>query len=293
MQFEKALRRRQLPTKPLGHAEPDSPINTGNPLMDTSRKRGEGGIVEIQSPQWPAEIILELSWKAVRLTTQGPFVQSVVPDFSFAPVRLYDFEATKAQHLAHGACAGFELILQRPVSIGLEPLALDAKSGEVLWRHSFLKQAVGPSLVLRRQPLGTGDWLVTPPKKPELANINVLGLFAYGGFAKSGTRLQDCEQLFAHITQSGDCTQIDLKRYSELLKKKVAPPDGGRMGRAHVMYLDEFAPRQTWSVMQAIAFGCIQVSLTCEGQTQSYQSVHVVEENPAMDQFTVRFIPKT
>ncbi|MEN8237082.1 MAG: hypothetical protein ABFQ95_06025 [Pseudomonadota bacterium] len=280
MQFEKALRRRQLLPAPLGHVEPEGRINTGTPLMDTSIRDGWSDIdLAAQQLDWPNEIILEVAWQSIKLINHSVTVQSIVPDFAFTPVSLYEPSVT-------GICAGIEITLRRLLSEVPQSFALNLDPGDVLWQHNFLQQNSG-ALVLRRRPLATGDWLVTPPKKPELANLNLLGLFAYAGFAKLGARLQDLEQVFAYITHSGDDSKLALKRYSELVAKSVAPPYGGVMGKANVVYVDTFTPKQTWSVSQVITSGQMQVLLTCDGETRAYRSVRVVEENPSEGSFSV------
>ncbi len=287
MQFEKAIRRRQLPAEPLGHVEPESPLNSGDPLMDTSKRRGNSCLDAIDQLPWPQEILLELSWRAIRINTVGPMVQSIVPDFSYSPVQLYAPESLDTPNVLQQACLGIEIIFQKVISQLPDELTVLAQAGECVSSIDFATQGEGSVLVLRRKPLATGDWFITPPKKPELANINVLGLFAYSGWAQSGNGVQAIEQLFAQITHMGDATQVNLKRYTELLNRKVAPPRGGQMGRANVVYVDSFGVSQDWSLMQAITSGKVQVSLCCDGQTREYHSVRVVDENASTDCFTL------
>lgn len=291
MHFEKALRRQQLLPEPIGHAEADSKRNQGEPIMQTVHRRGKAATTIVQSAQWPQEIILQLSWQAIPLPVLTTKVQSLVPDYTFASTQMYLEHATDAKHLAQNACAAVEISFERIISVsepGLQSLQFPLYLGDVLLHHAFLLQQAG-TLTLRRRPLGDGDWLVTPPKMPELANINLLGLFGYAGFAKPGVRLQDLEQIFAHITQAGNETRLSLKPYSDLVSANIAPPYGGQTGRAKVVYLDSLDHFQNWSVAQAITASQLQFTLAGEGDQKTYYSLRIVDENPSNCSFTVAF----
>ena len=221
--------------------------------------------------------------------------QSMVPDFAFAPCRFYD------QALTQHVCGSVALLYRGTGSYRLHKQTVPITGGEggeyklklspndqAFYCHHFITQSA-EQLILRRHPLGYGEWLVTPPKHPERASLNLLPMLGYGGYAKPGMALKDIEQVFAHIGQTGDQTSLDLKTYSELVTQRVAPPHGGSLGTAQVVYDDDFSAYQVFSIAEAIYAGQVVIELFKDEEVRQYTSHSYQAEETALDLITILF----
>ena len=306
MQLEKGIRLRQLKPYPLGHREPVSFGRWDQPVMDTSKRRGRKSLEMQEMLTWPAEICLRAIWQPVKLDRNQVSAQSVLPDLSHEVCKFYAIQAAEQPELArYSANKSVELTYQgtgkykrankSEVIRGHEfdnfVLKFNSEN-EVIYTKQFLWQQSG-TLTLRRHPLGYGDWFVTPPKRTDLADINLVGLLGYGGYAKSGTPINEIEQVYARIGHVESRTSVELHSQSNLLRKKIQPPNGGVIGEWIFRYMDLLKTEDLLSLAGVLEAGYVQISLVDNEDSKLYCSTSYQQFDAATNMVDIIFTPKT
>ncbi len=305
MEFEKAIRLRQLKPYPLGHREGETNKRWDQPLLDTAKRQGLRDVEMFEAIMWPTEITLQAEWRTVSCQQDQTTAQSIEGSTQHTGCRFYDAQAAEQPALAqYSANAAVTIVYTGGATYKMEgkaklvhgnqfeDFALQlAGGGQEIYTKQFLCQRHG-ALTLERKPTGYGDWLVVPPKRPDLAANNLVGLLGYGGYAKLGTPLEDIEQVYARLGHAAERTTVDLKKQSELARAGIAPPAGGTIGTGVFRYMDSIAEEQTLSLAGSLVAGHARITLTADQESQAYRSVSYRQVDAADNSFSITFVPQ-
>jgi len=302
MDLEKGIRAQSVRPYPQGHWEPPTASKWGQTILDTSGRSMQMNEA-IESWSWPEEICLRMLWRKVDLEGRATTAQVITSSEQFDPCSFYEPRSSDSPEFAKQACyKAVELVYQVVGSYHIQGHArivqgfkceagdFDINPDGLMYKKIFRVQDAG-ALIVRRYRLNATTWLVTPPLRPDKAALNLVPLLSYGGYCKSGSKLEDIEQVYARITYQGQQTSLELKSQSYLTEKGIAPPNGGSIGRNFYRTVEDIKSDETLSLAGNLQSGCVKLKVINQGESKIYSSIAYRQKDLKSQSFDLVFIP--
>lgn len=261
-----------------------------------SKENSTFNLEPITQEAWPRELTLDMSWRGIPIDNPRVIAQCIVGGQSLNPCEYY---VSKSDLGIHSRVKSVALDYTGAGSIQTQEGKTYFQGTEINndWsiasEPSFIKEFIQQNveqLVSSRVMNATGDWVITPPKKPELAGEKLGALLGYGAYARPGVTIDQIEQVYGIISHGGGETILQLWRSTNLMQLGFSIVAGGSYQSRPYVFIEQEPIANHKSLCEAIRSGHFTVRVKCGDEVAVYKSCDYVTISKEQQMFTMKFI---